>query len=568
VTEAPSVNVEAEESVLGAMLVAVPALEVVLEVVGLSSADFYFEKNRNLFQAIAERYAEEKAVDELTVVDALERKGCLEAAGGKHYAAALAAKVPAAGNAKHYAEIVRERAEERREREVLRARLNGDLSREGLLERLSSVEPRTGTETSWVPVDLASAIEGDEQPEPSILGRSDGPCLLYAGKIHEVAAEPESGKGWLALSASVRILDEGGVVVYIDFESSAPEIVERLLALGVDETSVLERFLYLAPADPLTPTSRRALEATFERDPALVVVDGVTEAMTLHGLDLNDSVEIARWLDLLARPAARAGAAVLLVDHVVKDKEARGRYSIGGQHKLAGIDVAYSLEVVEPFARERTGLVTVKVRKDRPGFVRTYADGDLIARMRLTSDPETGDVEVVLDPPPEAERVKEERREALRGLVEAAATEALEDESPLGRNRLVVEVRKRGAKGKSDRIRSLLSAIAADPASRVRHDEQEGFSLAQATLTPPDGVNPGSPPSGPDDPEGGSAPKGPPSEVGRDPDPGGPVSICRYPAHRGSDWKAADGSMRCGTCHPPVERADPETQTPLARGAR
>ena len=46
------------------------------------------------------------------------------------------------------------------------------------------------------------------------------------------------------------------------------------------------------------------------------------------------------------RPIAAAGAAVVLIDHVAKDKEKRGRYAIGAQHKLAGVAVAYGIEVL------------------------------------------------------------------------------------------------------------------------------------------------------------------------------------------------------------------------------
>jgi hypothetical protein len=84
---------------------------------------------------------------------------------------------------------------------------------------------------------------------------------------------------------------------------------------------------------------------------------------------------------------SRAGAAVNLIDHVVKDKDSRGRYAIGAQHKLAGVDVAYRLEVVHPFGRGREGLIKVAVTKDRPGFVRQYAaNREWVALLRLSSE--------------------------------------------------------------------------------------------------------------------------------------------------------------------------------------
>ncbi|HWW66545.1 MAG TPA: replicative DNA helicase [Solirubrobacterales bacterium] len=104
----PPQNIEAEESVLGAMLVAEPALTRVIDEVKLNAADFYLEKHAAIFTCAHDLYAESKPVDELTVTEALTQRNQIEAAGGKHYVSELAAKVPAAGNAKHYAEIVQQ----------------------------------------------------------------------------------------------------------------------------------------------------------------------------------------------------------------------------------------------------------------------------------------------------------------------------------------------------------------------------------------------------------------------------------------------------------------------------
>ena len=89
---------------------------------------------------------------------------------------------------------------------------------------------------------------------------------------------------------------------------------------------------------------------------------------------------------------------MLLLDHVVKDRESRGRWPIGGQHKLAGIDVAYSLRLIEPFARGRTGRAAVKVEKDRPGRVREFAEDDQVAMVSATSHPDER-VRIALEPP-------------------------------------------------------------------------------------------------------------------------------------------------------------------------
>ncbi len=260
--------------------------------------------------------------------------------------------------------------------------------------------------TTWAAVDLAPVLAGvATQPEPTTLGRTDGVQLLYAGKIHQVSGEPECGKGWLACRACAELIDKGQRVVYIDFEDSEESIVARLRALGCGDDEILASLTYLRPNEPLTgPQARADLEVALAPGPALVVIDGVTEALTIHGLDLGDNRDIAKWFEILPRPAARTGAPVVQIDHVVKDKEARGRYAIGGQHKLAGVDVAYALEVVQAFGRGRDGLVKVTVAKDRPGAIRQHANRQgLVAEMRLRSDASTGSVEIDLEPPEDLE---------------------------------------------------------------------------------------------------------------------------------------------------------------------
>jgi hypothetical protein len=262
------------------------------------------------------------------------------------------------------------------------------------------VSPPPEVRTSWSPVLLDVLLDGGALEEPpSLLPRSDGSRLLYAGKLHTVQGEPESGKGWLALRASADQLAAGEHIVYIDFEDGPATIVARLLALGADREAIRERFHYVRPDEPLGDKALADVEALVGLGPSLVVLDGVTEALAQQGLDLRDNLDIAKWIDLLPRRLVRAGIAVVQLDHVVKDKNGRGRFAIGAQHKLAGVDVAYTLEVESPFGRGRTGSAKLSVAKDRPGFVRQYAEGGKrVADLRLIS-PKDGGVELSLEPP-------------------------------------------------------------------------------------------------------------------------------------------------------------------------
>src|SRR5262249_12720419 len=122
---APPQNLEAEASVLGAMLVAEPALTRVIDEVKLNAEDFYLDKHAAIFRCVSDLYAASKPVDELTVADELQRREEIDLAGGRNYVAELAANVPAAGNAHHYAEIVRRHAIDRAKRRVGHDLLNG-----------------------------------------------------------------------------------------------------------------------------------------------------------------------------------------------------------------------------------------------------------------------------------------------------------------------------------------------------------------------------------------------------------------------------------------------------------
>ena len=140
---------------------------------------------------------------------------------------------------------------------------------------------------------------------------------------------------------------------------------------------------------------------------SLVVIDGVTEALALFDLKLESSTDQAEFLKLLARRLAEVGPAVLHVDNVIKDKDRRGRYAIGSQHKLAGTDVTYMLEAIAPFGRGLSGKSKLTVSKDRPGFIRAAsAKGKIVGEVRFESDPETGAMSVEIERTSDGERFR------------------------------------------------------------------------------------------------------------------------------------------------------------------
>jgi hypothetical protein len=274
--------------------------------------------------------------------------------------------------------------------------------------------------TSWQPIDLAPIVAGIRAgeivgPTPELMPRTDGPCLLYPGEVHSLAGEPESGKGWITLAAVSPTLDTDAVL-YLDFEDTPASIIGRLLALDTAPAAIVERFVYVRPSDPFTAG---ALCSLLDARPyALAVIDGLSEAYALLGLDPYSNADAAKFLAALPRPIAERGAAVLEIDHVVKSKETRGRYALGAQHKLAGIAAAYSADVVKTPSRTAAGMVRVKVEKDRHGHVRSHAHGGVIALAHITPEDSGERVSVTLDPPDDSTTdAGEFRPTALMGKV-------------------------------------------------------------------------------------------------------------------------------------------------------
>lgn len=104
----PPQNVEAEQSVLGAMMIEREAISKVSEI--LRPEDFYREAHRLIFSAMMELFNKNEAVDLVTVVEVLRRDEKLEGAGGIAYVSALANSVPTAANVMYHARIVEEKA--------------------------------------------------------------------------------------------------------------------------------------------------------------------------------------------------------------------------------------------------------------------------------------------------------------------------------------------------------------------------------------------------------------------------------------------------------------------------
>lgn len=263
---------------------------------------------------------------------------------------------------------------------------------------------------SWSPVDMSAALAGGEEIATTILARTDGVNLFYRHKVHSVHGESESGKTWLALCAVAECLTGGEPVLYIDFEDDAKGVGARLLLMGVPRAVVTDPalFSYVRPETGLgADDERKAFEYLLSESYSLAVLDGVTESMGLLGLIGKDNDNVASWQRTLPNAIARrTGAAVVCIDHVTKDADTRGRFAIGGQQKMAGLSgAAFIIEPETPFARGLAGVASVRVGKDRPGFLRAMggdwrkADRTQLVAMFILDSTDPARVQWMLEPP-------------------------------------------------------------------------------------------------------------------------------------------------------------------------
>ena len=99
---------EAEQSVLGAVLINPSCLDEIMGVV--REDDFYLEEHKNIFSAMKAMYLKSRNIDPITLIDELVSEGVYDEAGGRDYIRLIAEIVPSASNVRDYARIVREKS--------------------------------------------------------------------------------------------------------------------------------------------------------------------------------------------------------------------------------------------------------------------------------------------------------------------------------------------------------------------------------------------------------------------------------------------------------------------------
>ncbi len=425
-TAAEDLHDQAERAVLGACILSEQAVADTAPL--LTSADFYRPHHATIYAMLVSMWAAGRPIDMITVTGALIDTGDIGRCGGAPYLHRLVSEVPSVGSAVHYARQVADRATVRRlstvgtqlqraadlddaaARRVMLDKAVADL--DGMVSILRGQGHEAPPGATSKPVDIGPVLSGDARPiEPMYGAREDGQAILYPGKLHTIAGESEAGKTWFCAAIIDSEIRAGHHVVIIDPEDDAVGWIGRLTILSTaDRTRIADHVTYVQPEEPMPGAGWRSLQPILIRHrPTVIILDGITAAMSLHGLDPLSNADVARFGAEVLRPLTRSGAAVLVTDHVPK-AGAAGRYAIGAAHKLNGVDgAAFMLEAKRPFAVGVEGRSTLLIAKDRPGQLRRHGrpskDGLTWWGDVVMSSFEERYVQLGIKPPPPPEEV-------------------------------------------------------------------------------------------------------------------------------------------------------------------
>ncbi len=246
----PPHNIEAEQSLLGAMLISPDAISEILEFLGADA--FYTEAHRKIYETIIELYAKGEPVDPITLSEALTSRGYLEVCGGKPYIHTLVSSVPSAANARYYARIIERNATLRAlikvSTEIASLGYEAPEDVEGLIDRAENlifqIAHKRMSEKFVHIKDLLkegfemveSLYEKKEQITGIPTGYVDLDKLLagfHPGDLVILAARPAMGKTALALNIAANIASNKGLnnipVAIFSLEMSRQQLAQRMM---------------------------------------------------------------------------------------------------------------------------------------------------------------------------------------------------------------------------------------------------------------------------------------------------------------------------------------------------
>jgi replicative DNA helicase len=320
-------NLDAEKSLLGAILISESSLPDVTEIV--KPQDFYDERNRHIYGAMWSLYEHHRPVDLLTVKSELKAKKLTQQAGGAAYLSELSSYVPTAAHATAYAELVKDSAIRRRLIDAA-AKINEEAYKEdaetsAVLSQAEKLifgvsDQNTRTDAEFIGDLLSETYDRLEQlyeNKGSIAGFKTGfPDLdkktagFHRSDLIILAARPAMGKTALALNfaRNVAAINKKAVLIF-SLEMGKEQLINRMLA---DASSVNSFKLETGgfDSDDFAKISEAAAELSEEQifiddKPGLTIMEMRTKARRMaHDHDLG--MIIVDYLQLMTSTSKQA----------------------------------------------------------------------------------------------------------------------------------------------------------------------------------------------------------------------------------------------------------------------
>jgi replicative DNA helicase len=250
--EVPPHNLEAERSVLGAILLSERLHYAYVVEEGLKPNDFYLERHALVYESMLDLFADGRPIDKLTLIDNLESRGVMDRIGGEASIDELIAAVPSVGNLRQYGEIVRERALLRRLLQTsyeIQAAVHGhEGDARELLERAERLVLEVGHDDRQQDFQHVGGVLQQEVQRwqrlasegLSITGTTSGYADLdtitggfQPGNLIIIAARPSMGKSALVTNIAENVAldrERPRPVALFSLEMSEAELAQRFIA--------------------------------------------------------------------------------------------------------------------------------------------------------------------------------------------------------------------------------------------------------------------------------------------------------------------------------------------------
>jgi len=341
----PPQSMEAEQSVLGSLILDHELVPVVIEII--VSDDFYSENHKDIYSTIVELFDKGKPIDLITVMDHLGTRGTLELVGGREYITNIVANVPTTANARYYAEIIEQKSMLRKliraSQDIIKSSYEANEEVSAIMDKAEKsifdvLQKKNSKGFSYIKDVLVSTFEKLDElynNKGFITGIPTGftdldrkTSGLQNSDLILVAARPAMGKTSFALNIAENVAIHKRVPVAIfSLEMSKEQLVSRMLssevmidsqklktgqledddwqkiAMSMGPLSEAPIFIDDTPGITVTEIRAKCRRLKIEKDLGLVVIDYL---QLMQGRSRSESrqqeiSEISRSLKILAK---------------------------------------------------------------------------------------------------------------------------------------------------------------------------------------------------------------------------------------------------------------------------